>query len=481
MQPIHTPGAVQGFGVLIALEEDTETGNLLVRQVSEVSSNTLLNISTHSFSYCCLSLHLKQNHPLHSQNSTKLLGLTPQYLFSLDCFTHTLPESQADVLSDNIQYLTDPDEDPASLNEDGPQVFLLSGYGQPGRSIFDFDSAEGSETEGLDGDSPFRTRRGSGTLALGDLSTGITQNRRHWTCWCAAHRPKATRPRDDLIILELELEPDIYHPSCPPPDESPAVPADVHIPPAPSSSDGVSTGGRSLGEDYMSSERATKPHQPSLSVGDIEVPRLSREPSDVSSTPTTIVHLEEKFHLPPKHPGLKGDEDWMPSPEAILASTTNKAKPLKALERMRRIERASHQRSLQQAERAGGHKFKGGQNWSPGGASIPHVFAVLAQVNEQLSAAPDLRTFLDIVTGIMKDLTQFHRVLVYQFDENDNGQASFLSFWGFSGIDGILTFWWRSERPRLFPSWWIGARPMIFIRVFISRHLISLLKPGGCT
>ena len=37
-KPIHAPGAVQGFGVLIAVEEDDNTGNLVVRQVSEVSS-----------------------------------------------------------------------------------------------------------------------------------------------------------------------------------------------------------------------------------------------------------------------------------------------------------------------------------------------------------------------------------------------------------------------------------------------------------
>lgn len=36
-EPITTPGAVQGFGVLIVLEEDMESGNLTVRQVSEVS------------------------------------------------------------------------------------------------------------------------------------------------------------------------------------------------------------------------------------------------------------------------------------------------------------------------------------------------------------------------------------------------------------------------------------------------------------
>ena len=36
VQPIRTPGAVQGFGILIAVEEDMITGNLVVRQVSEV-------------------------------------------------------------------------------------------------------------------------------------------------------------------------------------------------------------------------------------------------------------------------------------------------------------------------------------------------------------------------------------------------------------------------------------------------------------
>ena len=36
-EPITTPGAVQGFGVLIVLDEDWESGRLSVRQVSEVS------------------------------------------------------------------------------------------------------------------------------------------------------------------------------------------------------------------------------------------------------------------------------------------------------------------------------------------------------------------------------------------------------------------------------------------------------------
>lgn len=39
-EPITIPGAVQGFGVLILLEEDYDTGDLTVRQVSEVSADS---------------------------------------------------------------------------------------------------------------------------------------------------------------------------------------------------------------------------------------------------------------------------------------------------------------------------------------------------------------------------------------------------------------------------------------------------------
>ena len=51
------------------------------------------------------------------------------------------------------------------------------------------------------------------------------------------------------------------------------------------------------------------------------------------------------------------------------------------------------------------------------------VFAIMAQINEQLGAVTSLNIFLKVVVGILKDLTQFHRVLVYQFDETWNGQV----------------------------------------------------------
>lgn len=54
-------------------------------------------------------------------------------------------------------------------------------------------------------------------------------------------------------------------------------------------------------------------------------------------------------------------------------------------------------------------------------AGMMDVFAVMAQINDQLGAANDLDTFLKVTVGVIKDLTQFHRVMVYQFDEVWNG------------------------------------------------------------
>ena len=42
---------------------------------------------------------------------------------------------------------------------------------------------------------------------------------------------------------------------------------------------------------------------------------------------------------------------------------------------------------------------------------------------EQLSSATDLATFLKIVVGLTKEITGFHRVMIYQFDEAWNGRV----------------------------------------------------------
>jgi light-regulated signal transduction histidine kinase (bacteriophytochrome) len=89
-EPIHIPGAVQSFGVLVALEEEKE-GKLVVRVVSE--------------------------------NSAALLGYTPKQLFALESFTDILTEEQEDNLLDHVDFIRDESCDPRIH---GPEVFIVS-------------------------------------------------------------------------------------------------------------------------------------------------------------------------------------------------------------------------------------------------------------------------------------------------------------------------------------------------------------------
>lgn len=85
-EPIHIPGAVQGFGLLIALDVQ----GLAVRIVSE--------------------------------NSKTIIGYTPEQLFSLEDFTSLLPKEQIDIFLDHLEYVrTD-----ADVVSNGPEVFSLS-------------------------------------------------------------------------------------------------------------------------------------------------------------------------------------------------------------------------------------------------------------------------------------------------------------------------------------------------------------------
>lgn len=89
-EPIHIPGAIQGFGLLIALEEQQES-KLVVRVVSE--------------------------------NSKKMIGYTPKQLFALESFTDILSDEQADNLLDHIDFIRDDDADVVA---NGPEVFTTS-------------------------------------------------------------------------------------------------------------------------------------------------------------------------------------------------------------------------------------------------------------------------------------------------------------------------------------------------------------------
>ncbi|KAJ5151599.1 hypothetical protein N7492_009894 [Penicillium capsulatum] len=84
----------------------------------------------------------------------------------------------------------------------------------------------------------------------------------------------------------------------------------------------------------------------------------------------------------------------LPSPEQFAASTINISQPLRVLRNARRRK---------------------------GEAAAMDVFSILAQIQEQLGRANDLDTLLNTTTGLVKELTGFHRVLIYQFDSSWNG------------------------------------------------------------
>ncbi|KAI1502102.1 hsp90-like protein [Biscogniauxia marginata] len=98
-EPIHAPGAVQSFGLLVALREETD-GHLSVRVVSE--------------------------------NSKQIIGFSPQELFRLESFTEILTEEQAENLLDHIDFIRDDETDPAT---NGPDVFSISMKAPKGKPI----------------------------------------------------------------------------------------------------------------------------------------------------------------------------------------------------------------------------------------------------------------------------------------------------------------------------------------------------------
>ena len=343
------------------------------------------------------------------QNSTELLGLSPAYLFSLECFTQTLSDSQADLLLDNIQYLSDaaltPEEQAENLH-----VFMLSGFGEPGS-------------------------------ALPEESSNDPHRRRNWVCWVAAHRPQMTAPANldsnsstpesleqGLIILEFELERDPFNPLYPPPPSSDAYPSGVSSPSeASGSSSTEATASNSSGRTLVSN--SSEEHMfTSFSSPEGSTPSANgSDPSySASATGTSPSPLQEEDSA---HE-VSGSEQWMPSPEAILESTTSRSKPLLALERLRRNRRGAIESpgSPNSGDDPGGPTARRGgiaarRRRGAGVVGMMDVFSVMAQINEQLGAAEDIETFMKVVVGVIKDLTQFHRVLVYQFDEAWNGKV----------------------------------------------------------
>lgn len=371
------------------------------------------------------------------QNATELLGLSPKYLFRLSCFTKILTTDQEDLLRDNLEYLPDPQDletGRQGVAEDGPQVFLLSGYGEPGSD------------EQMDED---------------DMSD-VAGRRREWTCWVAAHRPAQPHWKKtdsmgepieapDLVILEFELERDPYNPLTQPFDSqtfSSSSGLDSRSGGAtPDSASQTTASAGSRGSRGSMPGRTTSFGSGGDSAGSTTTvgttPRPGHLPSNPSDGGTTThgnnsrkassstAHNASRSSVRPEDQrpqGLDGVEMEIPL-DRIIESTTNHAKPLRALERMRRAgihsgeDSTEGSGSVSSTARRGARARRAPRRPAGGSTGTMDVFAVLGQINEQLGSAPDLETFLKITVGVVQDLCRFHRVLLYQFDESFNGQV----------------------------------------------------------
>lgn len=103
----------------------------------------------------------------------------------------------------------------------------------------------------------------------------------------------------------------------------------------------------------------------------------------------------------PRHPpdtGLPTEPvqvtDNQPSEEEMRLSTTSMNKPLRAV----------------QVAREAGRQM-----------GSMELFHVLCEVQDQLASATTLPELLDIVVGLVYELTSFHRAMLYQFDETTAG------------------------------------------------------------
>ncbi|CAL3968741.1 unnamed protein product [Diplocarpon coronariae] len=90
-------------------------------------------------------------------------------------------------------------------------------------------------------------------------------------------------------------------------------------------------------------------------------------------------------------------------PEELIKSTSRESAPLRFLQIARRKK--------------------------PPGLSPMNLFTAVIQAQKQLSGAKSVQQVLDLVVGIVSELTGFHRVMFYRFDTNKNGcvQAEFVN------------------------------------------------------
>ncbi|KAI8456842.1 hypothetical protein BY996DRAFT_4579091 [Phakopsora pachyrhizi] len=154
---------------------------------------------------------------------------------------------------------------------------------------------------------------------------------------------------------------------------------------------GSGTNGRTARQEWTAWCAAHRPEpvsRPRLVIIEFEL-----EGDEINPTLTSSVEpLTEE-----ERGGMAG-KPYEPTEEDVVESTRSVIRPLRALSRLR----------------------KKGKDFS--GDSV-EVLSILGQVNNQFDKAQDMPSFVKMVVGLVRELTGFHRVMIYQFDENWNGQV----------------------------------------------------------
>ncbi|TIB58847.1 hypothetical protein E3P78_03787 [Wallemia ichthyophaga] len=405
-EPISRPGAIQPFGAMIVLQND-DNGNSVVRQASE--------------------------------NCPDIIGCSPEFLFSLNCFTNILDNDSRlkmrDILFD-LAVVDDSGSDTSGdFEKDKAQVFAVSGRGDINLQDQYSDSAFSDESN----------------------------HNKVWTCWCAVHKPELPQPlnkrypppeevfgRQGCYILEFEPIVSLKYPAYA--DEVSKLPKEFDArdaKPAESLDLNLSSSGKnpSSGVTHDTGSTTAALTSNSGKGGNTGTTQSSETvhavPGEGNKFKDEKRHRQQTRMTNEAVDASHGNDDV--SIEDIRRSTTPYHRPLKTLARIRKAERTHETRQrvatlLENANQANedeeaaekrrkAHrraqarsKVQRSMNM-PGSLSSLDIVGLLGEINEQLSSVDDVQQLFDVTVGMVKDLTQFHRIMLYQFDPEYNGKV----------------------------------------------------------
>ncbi|TIA87301.1 hypothetical protein E3P99_03262 [Wallemia hederae] len=413
-EPIGRPGAIQPFGAMIVLQND-DNGNSTVRQASE--------------------------------NCPEIIGCSPEYLFSLPCFTNILDNDSRlkmrDILFD-LAVVDDSDSDTSSddTEKDKAQVFAVSGRGD----VIVNDQYSDS-----------------------DFSEESNHNK-SWTCWCAVHKPELPQPlnhhypppeeifgRQGIFIVEFEPIVSLKYPAHV--DEVSKLPKEFDNRDAkpPESLDlNLSNSGKNPSSGTMGTGSTTAAQTSNSGTGGKTGTTKSSETLHAVRVDGDKHHMEEgqkdkedkkqRQQTKMTHEASEADHgNTNVTIEDIRRSTTPHHKPLRTLARIRKAERTHETRQRvatllesnnqanedneaaekrRKAHRRAQARAKVQRSMNmPGSLSSLDIVGLLGEISEQLSSVNDIQELFDVTVGLVKELTQFHRIMLYQFDPEYNGKV----------------------------------------------------------